>query len=176
MLLMYRGLLQLYPAAYRREFMEEMLWVCEQAQKDLIGQPFTARVAFYARELAGLLAGAAHERLATILEVDFRPVRSRDVKPQYRFPRSTIGLMLLILAGVLFAIEQAKGIQVKYSAGGHATAVWSTLPRFASWALALVSIAGFAGWSILFALGRSGVQRLSKLPTGVVPEIKHSGP
>jgi len=172
MLRMYRGLLQLYPAAYRREFMEEMLRVCEQAQKDLVGLPFTARAAFYVREIAGLLAGAAHEHLTTILEVDFCPVRSRDMKPQYRFPRSTVGLMLVILAGVLLAIEQAKGIQVKYAPGGHVSAVWSTLPQFATWVLALVCLAGFAGWAILFALGRSGVERLSNLSTEVVAEIK----
>ena len=173
MLRMYRGLLQLYPAAYRREFMEEMLWVCEQAQTDLVGLPLTVRAAFYAREIAGLLAGAAHEHLANIFEVDFCPVRSRDMKPQFRFPRSTVGLMLVILAGVLLAIEQAKSIQLKFAAGGHVRPVWSSLPQFASWALALVCIAGFAGWAILFALGRSGVQRLSNLPTGVLPEIKH---
>ena len=173
MLRLYRGLLQLYPAAYSREFMDEMLWVCEQSEKDLAGLPLPARAVFYGREIAGLLAGAGREHLANLLEVNFCPVGSRDMKPQFRFPRSTVGLMLVILAGVLLTIEQAKVIQLKFAPGREVSAVWSFLPPFVTWALALVCLAGFAGWSILFALGRSGVQRLSNLPTGGRPDIKH---
>ena len=173
MLRVYRGLLHLYPPAYRREFMEEMLWVFGEAQKDLVGLPVTTRVAFHAREIVGLLAGAGREHRDKIFGIqNFGSLRGKDMRPEFRFPRSTVWLMALSLVGVLLAIEKAKSIQLKFAAGAHIVAVWSTLPEFATTALALVCIAGAAGWALLFALGRSGLHRLAELPTGIEPETK----
>ena len=174
MLRIYRGLLQLYPAAYRREFMKEILWVCREAEKDLIGLPFTARAVFYAGEIFGFVSGAAREHVMNLCGVNpFSPFGRRAMSPQFRFPSSTIWLMLVILGGVILAIEEAKSIQLKFDAGAKMMSVWSSLPGFATWTLALVCIAGSAGWAILFALGRSGAHRLSKLPTGTGADIKN---
>jgi len=80
-----------------------------------------------------------------------------------RFPISTIALMIVILAGVVLAIESAKAIQVKYDAG--AVSVWDTMPGFVAIGLALVCCAAVAGWAILFVLHRSGMHRLDNVQT-----------
>ena len=69
MLRIYQGLLQLYPASYRRRFREEMLWVYQKTEKDLIELPFSSCAGFYAREIAGLLAGAAASTSIICLEL-----------------------------------------------------------------------------------------------------------
>ena len=98
------------------------------------------------------------------------------MSPEFRFPRSTIWLMTVILVGVVLAIEEAKNIQLKFADGAHVISVRSSLPGFATLILALVCIAGSAGWAILFALGRSGLHRLSKLPNGIMPDMKDQHP
>jgi len=58
MLQVYRSLLYLYPAGYRREFCEEMAYVFRETQRS-VGWTLSARVSFCFREIAGLLSGAA---------------------------------------------------------------------------------------------------------------------
>ena len=85
------------------------------------------------------------------------------MRPEFRFPRSTVFLMLVILACVVVSLEKAKSIQLKYGAGASLMSVWPALP----WALALMLLIVAATvvivWGILFALQRTGVHRLANL-------------
>jgi len=85
---------------------------------------------------------------------------------QFRFPKTTAVLMLIILAGVVWAIGKGQAIEVSYSVASPATGptqpVESLLPGIAV-GLALFYAAGLLGWSILFALRRSGVHRLDRI-------------
>lgn len=44
-------------------------------------------------------------------------MRNLRVRPEFRFPRSTVFLMSIIFGGVILAMEKASTIQVKYAAG-----------------------------------------------------------
>ena len=90
------------------------------------------------------------------------------MRPEFRFPRSTVVLMSVIFGGVMFAMKEASSIQAKY--GSASESMWRTFPGFAGliFAFALVMVA--IGWAILFALGRSGVHRLENLPPGTKME------
>lgn len=86
------------------------------------------------------------------------------MRSDFRFPRSTAALMAVILAVVLATIEKAKGIQLAYSAAGsNVMTMWPVLPSAVAQIFLLVVLAAVIGWLIIFALGRSGVHRLSKL-------------
>ena len=84
------------------------------------------------------------------------------MQPQFRFPRSTVFLMWVILAGVLLAIEKAKIIQVKYGPQ-EVMAVWNSLPWFLFLFPALACVAVAAVWGLLFALRRTGMHRLDSV-------------
>ena len=84
---------------------------------------------------------------------------------EFRFPKITVTLMTIILAGVVLAIEKATAIQasVPYSyqhVGPIQPAHFTFLPTM----LAIMGgacLAGAIGWVILFALHRSGLHRLA---------------
>src|SRR6516162_10024983 len=100
MLTVYRWLLCLYPRSYRREFGDEMTSVFHDARIKL-PPALTAKISFYHREFCGLLSGAL---LAHFDDV-FGPAFPRFyMQRQFRFPRSTVFLMCVILAGVVLAI------------------------------------------------------------------------
>lgn len=90
------------------------------------------------------------------------------MQAQFRFPKTTAVLMIIILAGVVWVIEEGQAIQASYSVASSATGptqpVESLLPGIAE-GLALFYGAGLLGWSILFALRRSGVHRLDDIST-----------
>ena len=86
------------------------------------------------------------------------------MQPQFRFPRSTVFLMCVILAGVLLAIEKAKTIQVKYGPQ-EVMAVWNSLPWFLFIFPALACATVAAVWGLLFALRRTGMHRLDRMRT-----------
>lgn len=164
MLRVYQALLYLYPAAYRIEFGDEMACVFLQAAGDLeLG--FLRRASFYAHEFSGLVFGAAQARLNVVFGFhDWLPFRRFDMRPGFKFPRSTVFLMCLILAGVVVAIEKAKDITSKYGPP-HAVAVGVSLPWFLLFALATAAVFVAATWGILFALHRTGMQRLDNVET-----------
>jgi len=118
---------------------------------------------FCAHEIWGLLAGAAQERLRSY--PTWNVFRRIDMRPEFRFPRSSISLMLVILVGVVLAIQKAKTIQVKYGADSNIVPVWSTLPQSLVVMFIAVCAVALAGWAILFALRRSGVHRLANVQT-----------
>jgi hypothetical protein len=160
MLQVYRSLLYLYPAGYRREFGEEMACVFREAQRS-VGRTLSARASFCFREIAGLLSGAAREHFHSFTgSHNWNSARRLHMR---RFPRSTILLMIVILAGVVLTIENARDVQLKYDASS--ISVWNSFPGFVTFGFALVLIAAVSGWAILFALRRSGMHRLSDVQT-----------
>lgn len=159
MLRLYQGLLHLYPAAYRQEFGEEMQCVFLEAQAETGTRPRLRRAAFSAREVLGLLSGAAQAHLLSLFRTDDWLRQKRfNMRPQYRFPRSTVFLMWVILAGVVLAIEKAR---VVATSGPHPlVAAANPLPLFLFLFPVLACAVVAALWGLLFALRRSGMHRL----------------
>ena len=87
------------------------------------------------------------------------------MRSEFRFPRATILLMVMIFAGMILAIEAGRDIQVQYSSGANPATVWSALPGAFAFLFLLAGAAGAAGYAILFALQRSGVQQYFKVQT-----------
>jgi hypothetical protein len=164
MLTLCRLVLLLYPAAYRREYAEEMISVLRDAQEAGRNEAFDARARFCAREIGGLLAGGLRAQVLRLTgSCGWIPFRRFDMRPDFRFPRSTVFLMLVILAGVALTIEEARGIEMKYATDAHVIAVWPALPWGLAIVLALVATIVAIVWGILFALQRTGVHRLANL-------------
>jgi hypothetical protein len=161
----YRGLLYLYPSHYRREYGDEMICVFQDAQADTSAAGITERTAFQFREICGLLAGAMREHIRIINgSYPSISITRFNMRSEFRFPRSTVFLMAIIFAGVILAMEKANTIQLKYAAG--AGSIWPSLPWFLgfaflfTWATALIIL------GIRFAMGRSGVHRITNIEAG----------
>jgi hypothetical protein len=92
--------------------------------------------------------------------------RRFTMRTEFRFPKATAVLMMIILAGVVLAIRRGEAIQrsLPYANPpvGPIHPVPSTLLPGVVIGLALFYAAGMIGWAILFALGRSGVHRLDE--------------
>jgi hypothetical protein len=162
MLLFYRWLLYLYPSLYRRDFADEMISVFRDAQAEVSAGSLGERICFRARECVGLLAGALQEHIR--ISSGSYPLISFtrfDMRPEFRFPRSTVFLMSIIFGGVILAMEKANTIQVKYAAG--AGSIWPSLPWFLGFTLLFTCAAAMVGWGILFGLGRTGGHRLANI-------------
>ena len=89
------------------------------------------------------------------------------MRSEFRFPKATVGLMLVILAAVMLTIEKAKAISASIPHAnppvGHIYASQITiLPTLLVVLIGAIG-AGVIGWAILFALRRSGIQQLSEL-------------
>lgn len=93
---------------------------------------------------------------------------------QFRFPKSTAVLMMIILAGVVMTIEKGIAIQASLPYDNpripaiqpeHLT----LFPMLAIMFLAIYTLAAIA-WIVLFALRRAGVQRLSEMPAASAQE------
>jgi hypothetical protein len=165
MLRLYQGFLHLYPAAYRQEFGEEMQCVFLQAHAERSRASLRIRATFLARELSGLFSGAAQAHFLSLFgSNNCLCFRRSNMRPQFRFPRSTVFLMLVILAGVMLTIQQAKIIQMPYGPHG-VMAVWNSLPLFLFIFPALACAAIVAFWGVLFALHRTGMHRLESMNT-----------
>src|SRR5260370_2123243 len=126
---LYRWLLYLYPSLYRREYAEEMIYVFRDAQAEVSARSFGERISFRASESGVLLAGALQEHIR-IISGSYQLISFTrfDMRPEFRFPRSTVFLMAIIFAGVILAMEKANTIQVKYAAGSGS--IWPSLPWF----------------------------------------------
>src|SRR5579864_8056062 len=98
MAMLFRALLFLYPRTYRREFGGEMALVFEQARTAL-GNKLSACLSFYAREIAGLFAGAVCEHMHVLtLAAESNAIRRLEMR---RLPMATVTLIIVILAGVV---------------------------------------------------------------------------
>ena len=161
-LTVYCWLLCLYPGSCRHEFGEEMTCVFRDARSDL-PPALVAKISFYRREFCGVLSSAVWAHFDRLFG-PANPFPRFYMQPQFRFPRSTVFLMWVILAGVLLAIEKAKIIQVKYGPQ-EVMAVWNSLPWFLFLFPALACVAVAAVWGLLFALRRTGMHRLDSVRT-----------
>jgi hypothetical protein len=159
-LALYRSLLRLYPADYFREYAAEMTRVFTQASEEAHKKRLAGRLLFFTREISGVIGGALRQRFFG----GWGWNSSRRFDMEFRFPRSTIFLMWVILAGVLLAIEKAKVIAMPYGPT-HMRSAWSMLPWFIVLTVVVVSGAGATVWGILFALRRTGMHRLENLDT-----------
>ena len=165
MIRLYRWLLYLYPSPYRREYADEMVSVFREAQADVDARNLAAGISFRIREGWGLLAGAAREHFRMLCGNCRLVSYTRcDMRPEFRFPRSTVFLMSIIFAGVVLAMEKADKIQVKYGAG--AGSIWPSLPWFLGLTFLLTCALVVGVWGILFALKRTGAHRLADLQPG----------
>lgn len=163
MLALYRFLLRLYPRDYFHEYAEEMEWVFRHAQEDAHQQTLRRRVLFCAREISGALAGALRQRLFSVWSPNLS--RRFDMRPGFRFPRSTVFLMFVILAGVELAIHKAKTVvAIREGFRPETVEIWHSL-LFWLYPLALALAIVGAVWGILFALRRTGMHRLANLQT-----------
>ena len=61
MLGVYRNLLRLYPAIHRERFSEEMIAVFSDMEAETAQNGLVARIVFYVRETAGVIAGSMQE-------------------------------------------------------------------------------------------------------------------
>jgi hypothetical protein len=119
MLLLYRCLLRLYPAAYRYEYGEEMAGVFRELQTEVRSarrsERLWPRIAFFLREFAGVLSGALQEHSRAIKGSPLLfPSGRFTMRSEFRFPKATPILMAVILAGVILAIEKANAIEQSF--------------------------------------------------------------
>ena len=154
----YRALLRLYPSGYIREYGEEMLSVFCRAQEAARRRGLKAQVIFLFREVLGVLTGALHTQLHYY---DWSPFRRFHMRSDFRFPRTTQVLMTLVLVAVIFAIKRGQAIVV--DANGPEN--WTAVLLWVLWVFALLCALGSGGYAILFALRRSGLNRLSNVHT-----------
>ncbi len=172
MIVFYQKLLYLYPAEYRKVFGDEMLAVLLQEREENARRGLRKRAQVVFRESAGLLRGAFHEHFRMITEIheelSFATGRF-TMRNGFRFPKSTIIFMALILGGVLIAIQKGEDIATSVPqdvgpiAPVHIQPVHSILLGGMPLFFAFFYAAGLIGWAILFALHRSGVHRLDNI-------------
>jgi len=168
MVSLYRWLLQMYPAAYRREFGEEMMAVLREAERETWQKGGLPRAAFYAREAGGLFFGGLEERLRSITGADFLAhfhFRRITMRSEFRFPKATVALMAVILAAVVVVIEKAKAISASVpdtnpQVGPISPAEITIVPTLLL-VMVMVGVAGVIGWALLYAPRRSGMQRFT---------------
>ena len=158
----YRFLLYLYPPSHRHEYAEEMVAVFRDAQADVRSESLRERISFRTRETLGLLTGAVQEHLRIFSGRSPMISFTRfNMRPEFRFPKSTVVLMSVIFGGVMFAMKEASAVQAKY--GSASDSMWRTFPGFAGLTFAFTLVTVAIVWAILFALGRTGVHRLANI-------------
>ena len=169
MLAVYRKLLRLYPVEHREVFGEEMLAVLLEERDERAKHSRLDRAQLVMRETAGLLLGAFREHFRALTEIheelSFATGRFA-MRNGFRFPKSTILFMTLILGGALVAIKKGQDIassvpDINPPLPVHIQPVHSILLGGMPLFFAFFYAAGLIGWAILFALRRSGVHRLA---------------
>lgn len=163
----YQRLLWLYPAEHRRVFGDEMFTVFAEASSDLKDRNIAIRTVFLLREIAGAVTGAMREHLRGFAGLDFDELfsaRRFDMRNGFRFPKATAALMTIILLGVIMAIKKGESI------ANSLPHVNPTIPPIVEGHSALLPpiglyvgffyVLGLIVWLILYALRRTGVQRL----------------
>jgi hypothetical protein len=166
---LYRFLLFFYPAGYRGEYGDEMTCVFLEAYAEAANRGVITRTIFAVRELGGLLRGALREHLRNITGSDGSALfstRRLSMHSEFRFPKATVSLMVIILLGIFLTIDKAKSISasVAYSRPNvgpiHPAQQLMLLPTLLI-ILAAACVVAVIAWAILFALQRSGLHRLA---------------
>jgi hypothetical protein len=171
MLALYRSLLYLYPAAYRREYGEEMMSVLSEVEAEAHNRNGLMRFLAGAHEAGGLLCGALGEHFRSVTGSYYGGAfssmflsRRFAMRSEFRFPKATVALMTVILGIVVYAIEKAKAISesVPHSSVnvGPIQTQFTIIPTLLVVLLG-TAVVGVLGWAILFALRRSGVHHFS---------------
>lgn len=174
MLTAYRRLLRLYPAEYRELFGDEMIAVLREETDDHANKKWFTRARFCTREIAGLVNGALREHFRALVAIqdDLSFMTGRfAMRTGFRFPKTTIVFMTLILGGVLTAIKRGEDIAASVPDNNppiavHIQPVHSILLGGMPLFFAFFYAAGLIGWAIMFALRRSGVHRLADMSSG----------
>jgi hypothetical protein len=177
---LYRSLLYLYPPAYRLEYGEEMMAVLCEVHERVRAEGILARMASGMRECGGLFRGAFQEQFRAIVHADdcslFSSRGRYTMHSEFRFPKTAVMLMTVILVAILVAIDKAKSIQASVPyANPHIGPIQSvefTLVPTLLIVLAGACITGVVSWAILFALRRSGVHRMSAFNPSGTPRVK----
>jgi len=176
-LLLYHFLVHLYPATYRGEYGEEMLAVLSEVLTENQKKGVMARIVSAVCEIAGLLCGALREHIRNIagsIRVEKSFSRRVTMRSDFRFPKATVTLMALVLLAVFLAIEKGKDIQASIAYANpqvgpiHPTQQLALLPTLLL-VLAFACLMGAFGWAMLFALRRTGSQRLSNVDVSSRP-------
>ena len=172
---LYRSLLHLYPAGYRAEYGDEMTSVFLEAHAETADCRVMTQAIFGVRELGGLLRGALREHLRNITGPygsALFSTRRLSMHSEFRFPKATVSLMVIILVGILLTIDKAKSISasISYSRPNvgpiHAVQQLMLLPALLI-ILAGACVVAVIAWGVMFALQRSGLHRLSDVnPAG----------
>jgi hypothetical protein len=171
MLTVYRKLLRLYPAEHRELFGEEMMAVLRDESDAQATKKWFTRSRFFAREIAGLVNGALREHFHVWVEIQdgLSLATGRfSMRNGFRFPKTTIVFMTLILACVVTAIQKGENIaasvpNVDPPLPIHIQPVHSILLGGLPLFFAFFYAAGLIGWAIMFALRRSGTHRLDNM-------------
>jgi len=170
MLRLYRCLLWFYPSPHRREYGNEMTEVFCAARAEIENKGALTRGLFLFREIRGLVGGALEEHVRSLAGSHSwirLPTRRFTMHAEFRFPRATLILMALILAGTVLAIEKAQAISASLPhinpPVGPIQPERLTFLRPVLLMFAAAYATGLIGWAILFALKRSGMHRLSQV-------------
>ncbi|MGA9304107.1 MAG: hypothetical protein WBW31_01760 [Candidatus Sulfotelmatobacter sp.] len=158
----YRWLLCLYPGSYRHEFGAEMTSVFHEARSAL-APALALKISFYRSEFCGLLLGALRAHFDRLFGPAI-PFRRFNMQTQFRFPCSTVFLMLVIFAGVVLTIAKASTI-----VGDTSGSVWPSLISVMVLMLLSMCTAAVVVVGILHTLRRSGVHRLENVQGSVSP-------
>jgi hypothetical protein len=174
MLAIYRCLLRLYPAIDRYEYGDEMMDVLRKAHAANREKGALVRFFFFTHECFGLFSGAAHERIRSwVGSRNWAPFASRRfaMRSGFRYPTATIVLMAVIFAAVIVAIEKATSVSASMlHVNPHNVIKPYSLPQTIALLFGITYALGVIGWAILFALRRSGAQRL--FDTEIWPQPK----
>jgi hypothetical protein len=162
-LTVYGWLLYLYPGSYRAEFGKEMSSVFHDA-RGALPPALAAKISFYRREFCGLLSGALCAHLGRLFGAGI-PFPRFDMQRAFRFPRSTVFLMLVIFIGVVLTIAKAMSVSVAY--GAPAGTVWPSLISVFGVMTVIMCAAAAVIWGILHSLRRSGTHRLENVRSGI---------
>lgn len=171
MLTVYRKLLRLYPAEHREMFGEEMMAVLREERDAHATNKWLTRARFFAREITGLVNGALREHFQVWVKIQegLSLATGRfSMRNEFRFPKTTIVFMTLILACVVTAIKKGEDIaasvpNVDPPLPIHIQPVHSILLGGLPLVFAFFYAAGLIGWAIMFALRRSGMHRLDNM-------------
>ena len=169
-LTLYRWLLRVYPESYREEFGEEMTSVFREARNE-IPPALIAKINFYQREFCGLLSVPLFAHLHRLFGPAI-PFPRFYMQRQFRFPRFTVLLMLVIFAAVILTIAKAMSVSVAY--GATPGTVWPSLISVFGVMVVGMCTAAVVIWGILHSLRRSGIHRLENVQSRI-DSVKSNG-
>jgi len=180
----YRSLLKLYPEEHRLAFAEEMFGVFRDARAELEQKTVRERMAFYLREITGLMLGVARERIRELHCCDSKIGGIMDHRSECRFPPFAIVMMTIVFLIVVELIAKGEGLshylfRMYTVSGQHVAGTrehWDLGKSFGQWpshygllsGVVMVFLlawgAGVAAWAIAYLLRRTGTQRLEEFP------------